>query len=58
MIGGIAATEEIFPAFKCSTGAHLAGSFSREISAEPMVEYFRPLLGWLREQNRGRRCGW
>ncbi|HEY5710257.1 MAG TPA: M2 family metallopeptidase [Allosphingosinicella sp.] len=31
---------------------------SRELSAEPMVEYFRPLLGWLREQNRGRRCGW
>ena len=34
IIGGIAATEEIFPAFKCSTGAHLAGSFSHEISAE------------------------
>lgn len=33
-IGGVAATEEIFPAFKCSTGAHLAGSFSREISAD------------------------
>jgi peptidyl-dipeptidase A len=31
---------------------------TREISAEPMIEYFRPLLGWLREQNRGRRCGW
>jgi peptidyl-dipeptidase A len=31
---------------------------TREMSAEPMVEYFRPLLGWLREQNRGRRCGW
>jgi peptidyl-dipeptidase A len=31
---------------------------SREMSAEPMVEYFRPLLGWLQEQNRGRRCGW
>ncbi len=31
---------------------------TREISAEPMVEYFRPLLGWLQEQNRGRRCGW
>ncbi len=31
---------------------------SREMSAEPMVEYFRPLLGWLREQNQGRRCGW
>jgi peptidyl-dipeptidase A len=31
---------------------------SREMSAQPMVEYFRPLLGWLREQNQGRRCGW
>jgi peptidyl-dipeptidase A len=31
---------------------------SREMSAAPMVEYFRPLLGWLEEQNRGRRCGW
>ena len=31
---------------------------SREMSAEPMVEYFRPLLGWLRQQNQGRRCGW
>jgi peptidyl-dipeptidase A len=31
---------------------------TREISAAPMVEYFRPLLGWLEEQNRGRRCGW
>ena len=31
---------------------------SREMSAEPMIEYFRPLLGWLREQNQGRRCGW
>ncbi len=34
VVGGVAATEEIFPAFKCSTGAHIAGSFSREISAE------------------------
>jgi peptidyl-dipeptidase A len=31
---------------------------SREMSAEPMVEYFRPLLGWLRDQNGGRQCGW
>jgi peptidyl-dipeptidase A len=31
---------------------------SREMSAAAMVEYFRPLLGWLQEQNRGRRCGW
>jgi len=31
---------------------------SREMSAAPMVEYFRPLLGWLREENRGRQCGW
>jgi phytoene dehydrogenase-like protein len=34
VVGGIAATEEIFPRFKYSTAAHLAGSFSSEISAE------------------------
>jgi len=31
---------------------------SREMSAQPLIEYFRPLLGWLEQQNRGRRCGW
>ncbi len=31
IIGGIAATEEIFPGFKYSTCAHLAASFSHEI---------------------------
>jgi len=31
VIGGIAASEEIFSGFKYSTCAHLAGSFSREI---------------------------
>ncbi|HEX6377365.1 MAG TPA: M2 family metallopeptidase [Allosphingosinicella sp.] len=31
---------------------------SREMSGEAMIEYFRPLMGWLKEQNRGRRCGW
>ena len=31
---------------------------TREMSARPMVRYFQPLLGWLREQNRGRQCGW
>ena len=34
VIGGIAATEEIFPGFKFSTCEHLAGSFSREIIAD------------------------
>jgi peptidyl-dipeptidase A len=31
---------------------------SREMSGRAMIEYFRPLLGWLEEQNRGRQCGW
>jgi peptidyl-dipeptidase A len=31
---------------------------TREISGDALVEYFRPLMGWLQEQNRGRRCGW
>jgi phytoene dehydrogenase-like protein len=34
MIGGIAATEEIFPDFKYSTCAHLAGAFSNDIISE------------------------
>jgi phytoene dehydrogenase-like protein len=34
VVGGIAATEEIFPGFKYSTCAHLAGAFSNEIIAE------------------------
>ncbi len=34
VIGGIAATEEIFPGFKYSTCEHLAGSFSREILSD------------------------
>lgn len=31
---------------------------SREMSGQAMVNYFQPLLTWLREQNRGRSCGW
>jgi peptidyl-dipeptidase A len=31
---------------------------SREMSGDAMIAYFEPLLTWLREQNRGRRCGW
>ena len=31
---------------------------SREMSGEPMVEYFAPLLAWLQEQNAGKQCGW
>jgi phytoene dehydrogenase-like protein len=34
ILGGIAATEEIFPGFKYSTCAHLAGTFSNDIIAE------------------------
>jgi phytoene dehydrogenase-like protein len=34
VIGGIAATGEIFPGFKFSTSEHLAGSFAREIIAD------------------------
>ena len=31
---------------------------SREMSGDAMIAYFQPLLTWLQEQNRGRRCGW
>jgi len=30
----------------------------RELTAEPMLEYYRPLLEYLEAQNRGRSCDW
>jgi len=29
-----------------------------DLSTRAMVEYFKPLMGWLEEQNRGRQIGW
>ena len=31
---------------------------SRKIDAKPLVDYFAPLTGWLKQQNKGRQCGW
>jgi len=30
----------------------------RNVSAEPLLEYFRPLQKWLKEQNAGQDVGW
>jgi peptidyl-dipeptidase A len=31
---------------------------TREMDASAIIEYFQPLMGWLKEQNAGRQCGW
>ncbi|MET0375775.1 MAG: M2 family metallopeptidase [Rhizorhabdus sp.] len=31
---------------------------SREIDGKAMIAYFKPLIGWLKAQNKGQRCGW
>jgi peptidyl-dipeptidase A len=31
---------------------------TREMDATAIIDYFEPLMGWLREQNEGRTCGW
>ena len=31
---------------------------TRTMDASALIEYFAPLAGWLREQNKGRECGW
>jgi peptidyl-dipeptidase A len=31
---------------------------TREMSGQPMLDYFRPLIGWLEQQNKGKACGW
>jgi peptidyl-dipeptidase A len=38
------------------TLAQLTGH--REMDADAMLEYFRPLQTWLEEQNKGQSCGW
>ena len=30
----------------------------RAMDASALVDYFAPLMGWLKEQNKGRQCGW
>ena len=29
-----------------------------QMDAAPLVEYFEPLRGWLKAQNKGKTCGW
>ncbi len=31
---------------------------TREMDGGAMIEYFEPLMGYLKEQNTGRTCGW
>jgi len=31
---------------------------TRQMDASAIVEYFQPLMGWLKKQNRGQQCGW
>jgi peptidyl-dipeptidase A len=33
-------------------------SGSSQMDASAIVRYFDPLMGWLKEQNKGRTCGW
>lgn len=35
-----------------------AGTGQREMDASALLEYFDPLMGWLKTQNEGRTCGW
>jgi peptidyl-dipeptidase A len=38
------------------TLAELTGT--REMDASAIIEYFGPLMTWLKEQNKGQQCGW
>jgi peptidyl-dipeptidase A len=31
---------------------------TREMDASAIIEYFKPLQGWLKQQNKGKTCGW
>jgi peptidyl-dipeptidase A len=38
--------------------AVLREATGESLTARPMMAYFGPLLGWLKEQNKGRKIGW
>ncbi|HEV7714675.1 MAG TPA: M2 family metallopeptidase [Steroidobacteraceae bacterium] len=31
---------------------------TREVDAGPIIQYFQPLIAWLKEQNKTQQCGW
>jgi peptidyl-dipeptidase A len=31
---------------------------TRQMDASAILEYFQPLQGWLKQQNKGQTCGW
>jgi peptidyl-dipeptidase A len=36
----------------------LRDATGEDLSTRAMVEYFKPLLTWLEQQNKGRQIGW
>jgi len=45
----------MYPGASVDWRDHLKESIGSEMSAQPMVDYFEPLMNWLREQNKGRK---
>lgn len=45
----------MYPGASVDWREHLKNSIGSEMSAKPMVEYFAPLMDWLKEQNNGRK---
>ena len=31
---------------------------TRQMDASAIIDYFAPLRGWLKQQNKGQQCGW
>ena len=31
---------------------------TRQMDASAIIDYFKPLQGWLKQQNAGKTCGW
>ena len=29
-----------------------------DLDGSAIIEYFQPLIGWLKTQNKGQQCGW
>ncbi|UCH66519.1 MAG: M2 family metallopeptidase [Ignavibacterium sp.] len=45
----------MYPGASVDWREHLNASIGSDMSAKPMVDYFEPLMSWLKEQNKGRK---
>ena len=53
-----AGCDDLCPPLDTSASKVLKEATGEDISTRAMMDYFKPLMSWLEEQNKGRQIGW